>query len=159
MIFFQTKLFNHLQIKDIALKVSGAYRCKSSMATNNYKKGHGPCPYPYPYPEFDAISEGVMYNYHTGSSNSTPAWDFISTGRFQRPTRTDSRLSDVMLEDEEEAKEWTAQVEPGVQITFGSLPHGGNDLKRIRFRYLFIISYPTHLLSCCSLRFNLFVEF
>ncbi|KAA8521258.1 hypothetical protein F0562_011905 [Nyssa sinensis] len=26
-----------------------------------------------------------------------------------------------------------AQVEPGVQITFVSLPHGGNDLKRIRF--------------------------
>ncbi|XP_006342699.1 protein BREVIS RADIX-like [Solanum tuberosum] len=120
------------QIKDIALKVTGAYRCKSSsMPTNNYKKGHGP--YPYPYPEFDAISEGVLYNYQTGSSNSTPAWDFTSTGQFQTPTRTDSRLSDVMLEDEEEAKEWTAQVEPGIQITFGSLPHGGNDLKRIRF--------------------------
>ncbi|MCD7447842.1 hypothetical protein HAX54_035773 [Datura stramonium] len=125
------------QIKDIALKVSGAYRCKSSMPTNSYKKGHGP----YPYPDFDAISEGVLYNYQTGSSNSTPAWDFTSNGHLQTPARTDSRLSDVMLEDEDEAKEWTAQVEPGIQITFGSLPHGGNDLKRIRFRYLFTISY------------------
>ncbi|CAL4928460.1 unnamed protein product [Urochloa decumbens] len=31
-----------------------------------------------------------------------------------------------------EGGEWTAQVEPGVQITFVSVP-GGNDLKRIRF--------------------------
>ncbi|XP_055812262.1 protein BREVIS RADIX-like [Solanum dulcamara] len=119
------------QIKDIALKVTGAYRCKSSMPNNNYKKGHGP--YPYPYPEFDAISEGVLYNYQTGSSNSTPAWDFTSTSHLQTSTRTDSRLSDVMLEHEEESKEWTAQVEPGIQITFGCLPQGGNDLKRIRF--------------------------
>jgi hypothetical protein len=35
---------------------------------------------------------------------------------------------------EDNAKEWVAQVEPGVLITFVSLPHGGNDLKRIRFR-------------------------
>uniref|UniRef100_A0A0E0IKG7 BRX domain-containing protein n=1 Tax=Oryza nivara TaxID=4536 RepID=A0A0E0IKG7_ORYNI len=34
---------------------------------------------------------------------------------------------------EEDAKEWVAQVEPGVLITFVSLPQGGNDLKRIRF--------------------------
>ncbi|KAK4374074.1 hypothetical protein RND71_004751 [Anisodus tanguticus] len=128
----------NLKIKDIALKVSGAYRCKPSNANSSYKKGHRP----YPYPDFDAISGGVLYSYQRGSSNSTPAWDFTSTGHLQTPARTDSRLSDVMLEDEQEAKEWTAQVEPGIQITFGSLPHGGNELKRIRFRYLFIISYP-----------------
>ncbi|KAL6008570.1 hypothetical protein ACLOJK_034083 [Asimina triloba] len=40
---------------------------------------------------------------------------------------------EVVVEVEEEAKEWIAQVEPGVQITFLSLPQGGNDLKRIRF--------------------------
>jgi len=38
--------------------------------------------------------------------------------------------------EEEEGKEWVAQVEPGVLITFVSLPRGGNDLKRIRFRYV-----------------------
>ncbi|KAF2304078.1 hypothetical protein GH714_026908 [Hevea brasiliensis] len=32
-----------------------------------------------------------------------------------------------------EPKEWVAQVEPGVLITFVYLPRGGNDLKRIRF--------------------------
>ncbi|OIT34000.1 PREDICTED: protein BREVIS RADIX-like [Nicotiana attenuata] len=125
------------QIKDIALKVSGAYRCKSSTPTSSYKKGHRPYPYPYPYPDFDAISEGVCYHYQTGSSNSTPAWDFTSTGHLQTPARPDSRLAgelsgDVVLE-EEDAKEWTAHVEPGIQITFVSLPRGGNDLKRIRF--------------------------
>ncbi|KAH7835033.1 hypothetical protein Vadar_022247 [Vaccinium darrowii] len=40
---------------------------------------------------------------------------------------------EVVLEDEDEPKEWMAQVEPGVQVTFESLPHGGNDLRRIRF--------------------------
>ncbi|KAK1273455.1 Protein Brevis radix-like 1 [Acorus gramineus] len=34
-------------------------------------------------------------------------------------------------------KEWMAQMEPGVHITFVSLPSGGNDLKRIRFREMF----------------------
>ncbi|KAM7510642.1 hypothetical protein LguiB_009517 [Lonicera macranthoides] len=34
---------------------------------------------------------------------------------------------------EEDPGEWVAQVETGVQITFLSLPNGGNDLKRIRF--------------------------
>uniref|UniRef100_J3LUW2 BRX domain-containing protein n=1 Tax=Oryza brachyantha TaxID=4533 RepID=J3LUW2_ORYBR len=52
----------------------------------------------------------------TSSSSSTSAWDFA------RPP-------------EGEAREWVAQVEPGVQITFVSLAGGGggNDLKRIRF--------------------------
>jgi hypothetical protein len=37
---------------------------------------------------------------------------------------------------EEDAKEWVAQVEPGVLITFVSLAQGGNDLQRIRFRFV-----------------------
>lgn len=44
---------------------------------------------------------------------------------------------EVAVEEEEEGevREWMAQVEPGVQITFVSLPGGaGNDLKRIRFK-------------------------
>ncbi|WOL00543.1 protein BREVIS RADIX-like [Canna indica] len=39
----------------------------------------------------------------------------------------------VLLEDEGEPREWMAQVELVVHITFSSLPGGaGNDLKRIR---------------------------
>nr|GEU35016.1 hypothetical protein [Tanacetum cinerariifolium] len=43
------------------------------------------------------------------------------------------RPDPIVLEEENEPKEWVAQVEPGVLITFVSLPRGGNDLKRIRF--------------------------
>jgi hypothetical protein len=35
---------------------------------------------------------------------------------------------------EDDEKEWVAQVEPGVLISFLSLPQGGNYLKCIRFR-------------------------
>ncbi|KAK1368312.1 Brevis radix [Heracleum sosnowskyi] len=104
------------QIKDIALKISGS-------------KG-------VPYPDIQP-----------GSSNSTPAWDFTSTGyntshgfesRFARESRgpggsESAQSGEVFLENEDEPKEWMAQVEPGVQITFVSLPNNGNDLKRIRF--------------------------
>ncbi|KAK9059717.1 hypothetical protein SSX86_020421 [Deinandra increscens subsp. villosa] len=43
------------------------------------------------------------------------------------------RPDPIVLEEEKEPKEWVAQVEPGVLITFLSLPRGGNDLRRIRF--------------------------
>nr|XP_009796681.1 PREDICTED: protein Brevis radix-like 1 [Nicotiana sylvestris]XP_009796682.1 PREDICTED: protein Brevis radix-like 1 [Nicotiana sylvestris] len=137
------------QIKDIALKVSGAYKCKSTIPTS-YRKGHRP------YPDFDTISEGVPYPYQPASSSSTPAWDFTSAGNLRTP-RPDPRFArgfsgvesisqsgDVVVENDEQI-EWTAQVEPGVQITFVSLPNGGNDLKRIRFRYLSKISFHFYL--------------
>ncbi|KAK6947321.1 Transcription factor BREVIS RADIX, N-terminal domain [Dillenia turbinata] len=134
------------QIKDMALKFSGAYKqCKPCTGPTTYKKGQRP------YPDFDTASEGIPYPY-IASSSSTPAWDFPSAGR-HTSMRTDSRFTgvfsgdrtpggaesfsaqscDVVLEDEAEPKEWMAQVEPGVHITFVSLPNGGNDLKRIRF--------------------------
>ncbi|XP_076915608.1 protein BREVIS RADIX-like [Bidens hawaiensis] len=70
-----------------------------------------------------------------GSSGIIPAWDFTSndpnhaSGSYEPPRQS----GHLVLEDEDEPKEWMAQVEPGVQITFVSLPNGGNDLKRIRF--------------------------
>ena len=142
-----------MQIKDMALKMSGAYRqFKPCTGSNAYKKGQRP------FPDFDTISEGVPYPYlQPGSSSSTPAWDFTTTGhpiggsdsRFTRAFSGDrapgglesisAQSGEVMLENENEPKEWMAQVEPGVQITFVSLPHGGNDLKRIRFRYVSVL--------------------
>lgn len=144
----QTYFFNIVQIKDMALKFSGAYKqCKPCTGSSSYKKGQRP------YPDFDTASEGGPYPYMGGaSSSSTPAWDFTSSSH--HPGRSDTRFTgfmggdrtpggvsvsaqscDVVLEDEDEPKEWMAQVEPGVHITFVSLPNGGNDLKRIRFRY------------------------
>nr|GEU93635.1 hypothetical protein [Tanacetum cinerariifolium] len=79
---------------------------------------------------------GIRYPYtQTGSSSSTPAWDFtsndpnLSAGGYEPPRQS----GHLVLDDEDEPKEWMAQVEPGVQITFVSLANGGNDLKRIRF--------------------------
>ncbi|KAK9021099.1 hypothetical protein V6N11_011104 [Hibiscus sabdariffa] len=67
----------------------------------------------------------------------TPTWDMRFTGVFggdKTPGYRESfSVQDLVLEDEDEPKEWMAQVEPGVHITFVSLPNGGNDLKRIRF--------------------------
>lgn len=135
------------QIKDMALKFSGAYRqCKPCTGSPSYKKGDRP------FPDFDTMSEGVPYPFMGGgSSSSTPAWDFTAPGR-NNTSRMESRFAggygggdrtpgkasisaqscDVVLE-EDESKEWMAQVEPGVHITFESLPSGGNELKRIRF--------------------------
>lgn len=131
----------------MALKVSGS--SKQSKGESSYKRGQRS------YPDFD-ISEGPYPSYmQPGSSSSTPAWDFTSTAhhasqpdsRFSRPYAGDqtpdaresisTKYGEVLLENDE-AKEWMAQVEPGVQITFVSLPRGGNDLKRIRFRYVLI---------------------
>lgn len=125
----------------MALKVSGSSKSKPGQTSGNFKMGQRS------YPEFDTISEGVPYpDFQPGSSSSTSAWHFTSTGHRDSsytafggdmtPPRLSSRFEDVMLEDEDEPKEWMAQVEPGVQITFVSLPRGGNDLKRIRFRYI-----------------------
>ncbi|XP_051137101.1 protein Brevis radix-like 1 [Andrographis paniculata] len=117
------------QMKDMALKASGSSHGKPPRTPGSYKKGQKS------YPHFETLS-GVM---QPGSSSSTPAWDF--TNRSHHTTRPSSQFDrrdsglgpdDVVL-DEEDHKEWTAQVEPGVQITFASLPSGGNDLKRIRF--------------------------
>ncbi|XP_062224915.1 protein Brevis radix-like 2 isoform X2 [Phragmites australis] len=51
------------------------------------------------------------------------------------PSVEEEAASDEVVVVEEAAvpRDWTAQVDPGVQITFGTLPGGGNDLKRIRF--------------------------
>ena len=58
----------------------------------------------------------------------------------------------VLFVEENEPKEWVAQVEPGVLITFVSLPRGGNDLKRIRFRYVLDCVMICLLLCLVTLR-------
>ncbi|CDY35527.1 BnaA05g16590D [Brassica napus] len=131
------------QIKDMAMKFSGAYKqCKpcTGSSTSPMKKVHRP------FPDYDNSSEGVPYPYMGGSAGSTPAWDFTNSSHHPagRPEpkftsiygndreSISAQSCDVVLDDEG-PKEWMAQVEPGVHITFASLPSGGNDLKRIRF--------------------------
>ncbi|KAL8089905.1 hypothetical protein AgCh_039389 [Apium graveolens] len=50
----------------------------------------------------------------------------------RRSTNVSTQSVEVSVKNEDEPGEWMAQVEPGVQITFVSLPVGWNDLKRIR---------------------------
>lgn len=58
----------------------------------------------------------------------------ISSGEGTPVSASGRRVDPIVFVEENEPKEWVAQVEPGVLITFVSLPRGGNDLKRIRFR-------------------------
>ncbi|XP_047323226.1 protein BREVIS RADIX-like [Impatiens glandulifera] len=121
------------QIKDMALKMSGSYKHSKKHYNPNmmYKRGgnYGS------YPEFDTISEdGVPSYVQPSGGSSTTAWDFAT----QEYVAVQSNKSRFGLDSDldhglDEPKQWMAQVEPGVQITFMSLPTGGNDLKRIRF--------------------------
>lgn len=130
-----------MQIKEMAQKLKP---CAGSTTFTSYKKGSS-----HPFPEFDTISEGIRYPYTMpASTNSTPAWDF-SNSMHHRVTGTSMASNtghvcggrpsvtaeDMLVNGEDGSKEWMAQVEPGVHITFASLPNGGNDLRRIRFRY------------------------
>ncbi|OAY36447.1 protein Brevis radix-like 2 [Manihot esculenta] len=126
------------QIKDIAVKASGAYRnCKPcSGPSNNNPNGN--------YADSDVASESARFHYsyqRAGSSNSTPRmWGKEMEARLKgltsgegTPASVSGRTDSVVFMEEDEPKEWVAQVEPGVLITFVSLSQGGNDLKRIRF--------------------------
>lgn len=99
------------QMKDMALKVSGSSKGKPPTGP----KGHRAYSYTdYPYMQPPASSSSVP-----------PVWD----GGYEPPRQS----GHLVLDDDDDPIEWMAQVEPGVQITFVSLPNGGNDLKRIRF--------------------------
>ncbi|KAL6005857.1 hypothetical protein ACLOJK_039902 [Asimina triloba] len=138
----------------MALKLSGSHKqskpCTGSSSSSSYRKPDRN------YRDYDSASEGVHYPYmRADSASSTPAWDFTRTNREHPVSGNDSRRlkgisgsgdktprgfdtastasCDVVLVDDDAPKEWMAQVEPGVHITFESLPNGGNDLKRIRF--------------------------
>nr|KJB54445.1 hypothetical protein B456_009G034500 [Gossypium raimondii] len=125
------------QLKDMALKASGAYKhCNPCTAQTRLKNPGGS----------DADSDRYKWSYRrTGSSNSATqrTWGkemearlkgiSSSSGEATPNSMSGRRVESIVFVEENEPKEWVAQVEPGVLITFVSLPHGGNDLKRIRF--------------------------
>ncbi|KAK7255676.1 hypothetical protein RIF29_29093 [Crotalaria pallida] len=126
------------QIKGMAVKASGAYKnCKPCSGSSNGNRNGN-------YADSDMGSDSARFNLayrRTGSANSTPRlWGKKMEARLKglssgeaTPTSVSGRTESVMFMEEDEPKEWIAQVEPGVLITFVSLPQGGNDLKRIRF--------------------------
>ncbi|KAL5158426.1 Protein Brevis radix-like 4 [Glycine soja] len=109
------------QLKEMALKASGAY------------KQCGPCATAPSRPSRSGTESD------SESSSSRRRWGKELEARLKgissgegTPSSSGRRVV-MLLEDEEEPKEWVAQVEPGVLISFVSLPRGGNHLKRIRF--------------------------
>nr|QHT72837.1 protein brevis radix-like 4 [Vernicia fordii] len=132
------------QLKDMALKASGAYRhcnpCTGPTTQSRFRNNLN---------ESDAESEKFRWSLRrTGSSSSTTprTWGKEMEARLKgissssgegtpNSVNGSGRRVDppVVFVEESEPKEWVAQVEPGVLITFVSLPRGGNDLKRIRF--------------------------
>ncbi|KAK8676036.1 hypothetical protein V6N13_034090 [Hibiscus sabdariffa] len=128
------------QIKDIALKASGAYKnCKPCSCSSNHTRN---------YAGSDAASDSPHFHCpYQRTANSTPRiWGKEMESRLKglssaegTPTSVSGRAESVVFTEEDEPKEWVAQVEPGVLITFVSLPEGGNDLKRIRFRYFVLL--------------------
>lgn len=150
------------QIKDMALKASGAYRqckpCAGSSAAASRRH------HPYHHRGGSAFggsdagsgaSDRFHYAYRRAGSSaaSTPrlrsGGAALSSGdatpSISVRTGTDFPAGDDDDDEmapeatggcggkDDDAKEWVAQVEPGVLITFVSLAEGGNDLKRIRF--------------------------
>ncbi|KAK3123604.1 hypothetical protein QOZ80_8AG0633470 [Eleusine coracana subsp. coracana] len=142
------------QIKDMALKASGAYRhCKpcagssSAASRRHHRYHHGGA---FADSDVASGSERFHHAYHRAGSSAASTPRLRSGGAMSSgngtpsvSTRTDFLAGDeegaeeeetaAGGSDEDEAKEWVAQVEPGVLISFLSLPQGGNDLKRIRF--------------------------
>ncbi|XP_073276162.1 protein Brevis radix-like 4 [Primulina huaijiensis] len=131
------------QIKDMALKASGAYRhcapCTTESAPQQRRsrsfRGGGE-------PESVAPDKFRWSYRRTGSFNSSSTagrrelearLKGISSGEGTPASASGRRVDPFVFVEESEPKEWVAQVEPGVLITFVSLPRGGNDLKRIRF--------------------------
>lgn len=125
----------------MALKASGSYRtcnpCAGPIPPSRLKNCNS---------QSDGDSDRFKWAYkRTGSLSSTKTRTWgkemearlkgISSGEGTPNSLSGRRVDPVVYVEENEPKEWVAQVEPGVLITFVSLPRGGNDLKRIRFRY------------------------
>jgi len=148
-----------LQLKDMVLKFSGSskhHQYKGTAGTrSSFRSGGGS--YLRPYPGFiddtgftPAASRVIGEDYYprtglaagsaAGGARAAPS-DTLDVTRRQGAGKSPggsgwvpSTGEDVGAVEEAAPREWTALVEPGVQITFGTIPTGGNDLKRIRFR-------------------------
>lgn len=81
---------------------------------------------------------------YTIQSNSSMTYDVLSTSSNNTSGPSDIVHSEVIARNKNRAAkvettnadEWVEQDEPGVYITFITLPGGLKDLKRVRFRYV-----------------------
>ena len=140
-----------LQFKDMVLKFSGSNKQYKGAAPGTPAFGNRS--YRRPYPGFiddrgftpaSRVVHGEDYYTRTSTLAVTGAAGSnrdLQRGGIKGPGG--SSVEEEVAGDETVAvaREWTAQVEPGVQITFVTLTGGGNDLKRIRFRYRCCCTY------------------
>jgi hypothetical protein len=135
-----------LQLKDMVLKFSGSSKqCRGTPGAQSFRSSGGGR-YLRPYPSFIDVTgfapaNKVLGNALAGAGAAggaarTASSDTLDLTRSNRKTPQSSGWipSTEAAAAGDDVREWTAQVEPGVQITFGTIPSGGNDLKRIRFR-------------------------
>ncbi|CAN7038113.1 unnamed protein product [Brassica rapa subsp. trilocularis] len=141
------------QLKDMALKASGAYRHCTPCTEGEVQPPIKSTPVTTKSdPESDQRFK-MLYGRSNSSITATAAaaaatreqprvWGKEMEARLKGISSEEAtpksasgrnRVDPIVFVEEKEPKEWVAQVEPGVLITFVSLPGGGNDLKRIRF--------------------------
>ncbi|KAI4324803.1 hypothetical protein MLD38_030257 [Melastoma candidum] len=138
------------QIKDMAIKASGAYKkCKACSGSSHSHRGKGN------YADSQNASASARfrgYYLRNGSSRSTPRlWGKEMEARFKvfssgetTPASVSGRTESAVFVLEDRPREWVALVEPGVVITFMSLPQGGNELRRIRFSQEMFSKWKAH---------------
>ncbi|VAH96595.1 unnamed protein product [Triticum turgidum subsp. durum] len=125
------------QLKDMVLKLSGGTQRQGvpkrggsppprGRTTSLYRSGYYR---PGVVQDDMAVPPATYLGHGAGGGGGTAASSASSTPAWERPPSGGGGPG-----GEAAVREWVAQVEPGVQITFVSLAGGaGNDLKRIRF--------------------------
>ncbi|KAF7149415.1 hypothetical protein RHSIM_Rhsim03G0230100 [Rhododendron simsii] len=134
------------QIKDMAWKASGAYRnctpCTGAMTTQHRQKSCRGGESNLALDQRFRWSHRRTASLNSASTAGSRQWGKEMEERLKgmssgegTPAASASgrRVDPVVFVEEHEPKEWVAQVDSGVLITFVSMPRGGNDLKRIRF--------------------------
>ncbi|KNA18830.1 hypothetical protein SOVF_067050 [Spinacia oleracea] len=133
------------QIKGMAMKASGAYKnckpCAGGRSENrkSYEESNGGSVssrrFHCGYQRADSTVAGTakIWGKELGGRVMVKGMGMGLSSGEATPVSISGRSESVVFMEEDEPKEWVAQVEPGVLITFVSMLQGGNDLKRIRF--------------------------
>lgn len=121
------------QLKDMAerLPVGAARNIMSPSLTSSPSSDHLNGQAISQEPDLNGSNIQLLSNGSSATNNRGSGYNKL--GHSDVIARNGSRTKDGESHHE---TEWVEQDEPGVYITFTSLPGGGKDLKRVRFRYV-----------------------